>query len=53
MATEKEPVLGVLGKSRKIDEHRVPIHPGHLERIDPALRARMVLEEGYGERLGY
>ncbi len=53
MATEKEPVLGVLCTSRKVDEHRVPIHPGHLERIDPALRARMVLEEGYGERFGY
>ncbi|MDN5755166.1 MAG: N(5)-(carboxyethyl)ornithine synthase [Micrococcaceae bacterium] len=53
MATEKEPVLGVLGISRKVDEHRVPIHPAHLERIDPALRARMVLEEGYGERFGY
>lgn len=53
MATAKEPVLGVLGTSRKVDEHRVPIHPAHLERIDPALRARMVLEEGYGERFGY
>lgn len=53
MATPNKPVLGVLGKSRKIDEHRVPIHPAHLERIDPGVRDRLLLEEGYGERFGY
>ncbi|MBM6620698.1 N(5)-(carboxyethyl)ornithine synthase [Micrococcaceae bacterium RIT802] len=53
MATPNNPVLGVLGRSRKTDEHRVPIHPAHLERIDPGLRARLVLEEGYGERFGF
>ncbi|WP_372697445.1 N(5)-(carboxyethyl)ornithine synthase [Arthrobacter sp. JSM 101049] len=53
MATPNQPVLGVLGRSRKTDEHRVPIHPGHLERIDPGIRRRMVLEEGYGRRFGY
>lgn len=53
MATPNNPVLGVLGRSRKTDEHRVPIHPAQLERIDPGLRARLVLEEGYGERFGF
>ena len=45
--------LGVVGSSRKPDERRVPLHPRHLERIDADLRARMVLEQGYGERFGY
>lgn len=44
--------LGVLATSRKPDEHRLPIHPGHLERIDPDLRAAMTLERGYGARFG-
>ncbi|MGM7667129.1 N(5)-(carboxyethyl)ornithine synthase [Microbacterium sp. A93] len=52
MRRPNDAVLGVLGKSRKTDEHRVPIHPDHLERIEPSLRSRMVLEEGYGERFG-
>ena len=45
--------LGVIGKSRKPDEHRLPIHPAHLDRIDPRLRSRIVLEAGYGEHFGY
>ena len=44
--------LGVVGTSRKENEHRVPIHPAHLERIDTGLRSRIVLERGYGERFG-
>ncbi|MCL3862871.1 N(5)-(carboxyethyl)ornithine synthase [Actinotalea sp. K2] len=44
--------LGVVATSRKPDERRLPIHPEHLGRIDPDLRARMVLEEGYGDRFG-
>ena len=44
--------LGVLATSRKPDERRVPIHPAHLERIDEDLRARMILERGYGLRFG-
>jgi len=44
--------LGVLATSRKPDEHRLPIHPGHLERIDADLRAAMTLERGYGARFG-
>jgi len=44
--------LGVLAVSRKADERRLPIHPAHLGRIDPDLRAQMVLERGYGDRFG-
>jgi alanine dehydrogenase len=44
--------LGVVGTSRKPDEHRVAIHPGHLELIAPELRRRIFLEHGYGQRFG-
>jgi alanine dehydrogenase len=44
--------LGVIARSRKPDERRIPIHPMHLTRIDPDLRERMYLESGYGERFG-
>lgn len=47
-----ELTLGVVATSRKPDERRLAIHPAHLERIEPALRERMVLETGYGERFG-
>jgi alanine dehydrogenase len=42
--------LGVLGRSRKQDELRLPIHPAHVGRIDAGLRERIFLERGYGER---
>jgi len=44
--------LGVLGTSRKENEHRLPIHPRHLDRIDDDLRARITLERGYGADFG-
>ena len=44
--------VGVLGASSKADEFRLPIHPYHFERIDADLRARIVLEHGYGDRYG-
>ena len=44
--------LGVVATSRKPDERRLALHPDHLERLDPELRARMYLERGYGERFG-
>ena len=44
--------LGVIGTSRKPDEHRLPIHPAHLGRIDAGLRRRMFLEHGYADRFG-
>ena len=33
--------LGVLGRTRKEGERRLPIHPAHVARIDPALRAEL------------
>ena len=47
-----ELTLGVLGRSRKENEHRLPLHPRHLSRIPEDLRARIYLESGYGERFG-
>jgi alanine dehydrogenase len=44
--------LGIMARSRKENEHRLPIHPAHFERIDDDLRARIHLEEGYGEYFG-
>lgn len=44
--------LGLMAQSRKPDEQRLPIHPSHFGRIDPALRGRIFLESGYGERFG-
>jgi alanine dehydrogenase len=44
--------LGVISASAKENEHRRPIHPLHLDRIEPELRARVFLEHGYGERFG-
>jgi len=45
--------LGVIAKSNKPDEKRLPIHPRHLERIDPWLRESIILEQGYGEAFGF
>ncbi|MGW7266968.1 N(5)-(carboxyethyl)ornithine synthase [Streptomyces sp. NPDC054842] len=44
--------LGVLATSRKENEFRLPLHPRHLDRVDPDVRERMFLEEGYGRRFG-
>jgi alanine dehydrogenase len=44
--------LGVLATSSMENEHRLPIHPQHLDRIDADLRARIVLERGYGDHYG-
>jgi alanine dehydrogenase len=44
--------LGVLATSTKENEHRLPIHPQHFDRIDADLRSRILLEQGYGERFG-
>jgi alanine dehydrogenase len=41
-------VLGVIAESRKENERRLPLHPDHLGEIDPELRGRILLEEGYG-----
>jgi len=44
--------LGVLGSSLKENEFRLPLHPDHLDRIAPDVRAKIFLEEGYGGRFG-
>jgi alanine dehydrogenase len=44
--------LGIIAVTHKENEHRLPIHPEHLGRIDPDVLARIYLEHGYGERFG-
>lgn len=44
--------LGVMAHSRKENEQRLPIHPEHIDRIDPGLRAQIYVEEGYGLPFG-
>ena len=44
--------LGVIARSRKENEQRLPIHPLHVERIKAGLRRCIYLERGYGERFG-
>lgn len=41
--------LGVLASSTMENERRLPIHPHHLDRIDPDVRARMIVERGYAD----
>ena len=45
--------LGVMGRSRKENERRLPLHPAHLCRIPEGLRGSIYLEHGYGERFGF
>jgi len=45
--------LGVLGRSAKENEFRLPIHPDHLARLEPELSARITLEEGYAGKFGH
>ncbi len=44
--------LGVIGSSRKENEHRLPIHPDHFASIPDEIRASMRFESGYGRALG-
>lgn len=44
--------MGVIGTSKKPDERRVPIHPGHLSRIPEAVRRQLIFENGYGDPFG-
>jgi alanine dehydrogenase len=41
--------IGVVARSRKEHERRLPLHPQHIGEIDPGLRKRIFLEEGYGK----
>jgi len=44
--------MGVIGTSKKEDERRFPIHPGHLPRIPEAFRRQLIFEQGYGAPFG-
>lgn len=44
--------LGVIGRTGKENEHRLPLHPAQLGRIDADLRGRIYLEDGYGADFG-
>jgi alanine dehydrogenase len=44
--------LGVMARSRKENERRLPFHPQHLSRIPDDLRGSIYLERGYGNRFG-
>ena len=44
--------LGVIGRTSKENERRLPIHPQHVERIDADLRANIYLETNYGSDFG-
>jgi alanine dehydrogenase len=44
--------LGIIGRSTKENEYRLPIHPDHLSRLEPDIAARVTLEQGYGEKFG-
>ncbi|MCP9274103.1 N(5)-(carboxyethyl)ornithine synthase [Mycolicibacterium arenosum] len=44
--------LGVLARTRKENEQRLPIHPLHLDRLDRGVAKRVFLETGYGSDFG-
>ena len=44
--------LGVIARTAKENERRLPIHPRHLDRLSDELRPHVFLEEGYGETFG-
>ncbi len=44
--------LGVMARSLKENERRLPLHPYHLSRIPDDLRESVYLERGYGDRYG-
>jgi alanine dehydrogenase len=48
--TDAPLTLGVIGSSTKENEHRLPLHPDHLERIPAGLQQQVTLEHGYGAR---
>jgi len=41
--------IGVIGRSRKENERRVPIHPGQLDCLPEEVRAGLRFERSYGE----
>lgn len=45
-------ITGMLGTSKKENEHRLPIHPEHLDRIPESLYPDLRFEQEYGSRFG-
>lgn len=45
--------LGVIARTAKENERRLPIHPRHLDRLTDEVRRHVFLEEGYGETFGF
>ena len=44
--------LGIIGRSRKENEHRLPVHPDHFDQIPEHLRNAIRFEGGYGLPFG-
>ena len=44
--------LGIIGRSRKENEHRLPVHPDHFDLIPERLRSAIRFESGYGLPFG-
>jgi alanine dehydrogenase len=44
--------LGVIARTAKENERRLPLHPRHLDRLSDEVRPHVFLEEGYGEGFG-
>ncbi len=44
--------LGVMARSRKENERRLPLHPRHFGRIPQELREYIYLEHGFGNQFG-
>ncbi|WP_327290978.1 N(5)-(carboxyethyl)ornithine synthase [Streptomyces sp. NBC_01198] len=44
--------LGIMSHTRKENEHRLPVHPAHFDRIAADIRRNIFLESGYGEYFG-
>lgn len=45
--------LGVIARTAKENERRLPIHPRHLERLIDEVRPHVFLESGYGAGFGW
>jgi len=50
--TQQLLTLGVIGKSLKENEKRVPIHPEHIKRIPKKFRQQITFESEYGLNFG-
>jgi alanine dehydrogenase len=50
--TKRLLTAGVLGTSRKENEHRLPIHPDHFDRVPAECRPGLRFETGYGRAFG-